>query len=46
MYSFYGFIIYSLNIAPCNIKMIKSFLHEFKNIYKNTVTMMNCKKYL
>ena len=24
-------IIYSLNIAPFNIKMIKSALHEFKN---------------
>ena len=33
-------------IAPFNIKMIKSALHEFRNIYKNTVTMMNYKKYL
>ena len=47
IYSYYGFIVYSLNnIAAYNIKMIKSALHEFKYIYKNTVTMMNCKKYL
>ena len=32
-------------IAPFNIKMIKSALHEFKNIYKNTITIMNYKKY-
>ena len=39
-------IIYSLNIALFNIKMIKSTLHEFKNIYKNTITIMNYMKYL
>ena len=38
-------IIYSLNIAPFNIKMIESALHEFKNIYQNTKTIMNYKKY-
>ena len=39
-------IIYSLNIALFNIKMIKSTLHEFKNIYKNTITIMIYMKYL
>ena len=32
-------------IAPFNIKMIKSALHEFKNIYKNKITIMKYKKY-
>ena len=31
-------ITYLLNIAPFNIKMIKSFLHDFKDIYKNKLT--------
>ena len=34
-------IIYLLNIAPFNIKMIKSALHEFKNLYKITILIMN-----
>ena len=46
VYSYHCFIIYSLNKAPCNIKMIKSALHEFKKIYKNTVTINENKKYL
>ena len=45
IYSYYC-LIYSVNIAPFNIKTIKSALHEFKNMYKNTVTIMNCKKFL
>ena len=45
IYSYYC-LIYSVNIAPFNIKTIKSALHEFKNMYKNTVTIMNCKKCL
>ena len=28
---------YILDIAPFNIKMIKSALHEFKNIYVHTI---------
>ena len=38
--------IYSLSIASFNIKMIKSALHKFKNICKNTATTMNYMKYL
>ena len=30
-------LIYLLNIAPFNIEMIKSALHEIKNIDKNTI---------
>ena len=45
LHRFYRFF-FPTYIAPFNIKMIKSALHEFRNIYKNTVTMMNYKKHL
>ena len=38
-------IIYSLNIAPFNIKMIKSALLNLRILYKNILTIKNYKKY-